>query len=204
MTFPKAGVLFYNQMVPVNRLLRIMISFPRLSVASACLLLLAALLVRADDDDAHTADALAVAKKWMGEIDAGNFEQSYTDGGSALHDKVKQDTWVKILKTERPILGDVVTRTETEHFYRPNGFEGADGEFFVVSYRTAFANKPNEVEHVVLRREDGRWRAVGYDFGPEEVVTDPDTGPTTTTTSTTNAPPTPTSGITIPATRPGH
>jgi hypothetical protein len=172
-------------------------------LAATAALLVPLLSVRADDDD-QSADALAVAKTWVAEIDAGQYDQSYLDGGSALHNKVTEDTWVRILKTERPLLGKVVSRTETEHFYRPNGFEGADGEFFVVSYQTAFESKPNEVEHVVLRREDGRWHGVGYDFGPGEVATDPDAGPTTTTTTETLAPPTPTNGITVPAKRPSH
>jgi hypothetical protein len=97
-----------------------------------------------------------------------------------------------------------VTRTRIDQSYRPNGFEGADGEFFLVSYRTEFTNKQDEIEHVVLRREGGRWRGVGYDFGPEQVETDPYEGPTTTTSTSTNTPPTPTNGITVPAKRPGN
>jgi hypothetical protein len=205
MTFPKAGVLFYNQIVPFTRSLSIMLSSTRFLIGGVGMLLMAALLVRADDeDDRHMGNALNVAKEWIAEIDAGEYDQSYADGGSALHEKVPQDTWVRILKTERPLLGNVVTRTETDHSYRPNGFEGTDGEFFVISYRTAFANKPDEVEHLVLKREGGRWRGVGYDFGPEEVTTDPDAGPTTTVTTSTNAPPVPSNGITVPVKRPGN
>jgi hypothetical protein len=175
-------------------------------VAIGAALLLAVLLpVRADDDDdAHTNQALAVAKDWVAEIDAGDYDKSYTEGGDALHQKVPQDTWSRILKTERPLLGSVVTRTRIDQSYRPNGFEGADGEFFLVSYRTEFTNKQDEIEHVVLRREGGHWRGVGYDFGPEQVETDPYEGPTTTSTTSTNTPPTPTNGITVPAKRPGN
>jgi hypothetical protein len=164
-------------------------------------LLIATLFARADDDQ-QAGDAVAAAKTWLAEIDAGNYDQSYTDGGSALHEKVPQDKWSKILKTERPMLGKVMTRTETARSYHPNGFEGTDGEFFVVSYHTAFASKPDEIEHVVLRREGGHWRGVGYDFGPGQVVNDPDAGPNTTTSNETLIPPTPTNGITVPVKRP--
>ena len=113
-----------------------MLHSPRF-LALGGLLLMAALFVRADDeDDGHMAQCAHGGAAWMAEIDAGEYDQSYNDGGSALHEKVPQDTWVRILKTERPMMGNVVTRTETEHSYRPNGFEGADGEFFVISYRT--------------------------------------------------------------------
>lgn len=176
---------------------------PRFLAVGAAVLLATMLSVRADDDGNAT-DALAVAKAWMAEIDAGQYDQSYLDGGFALHNKVPEDTWIHILKAERPLLGKVVSRTETDHFYRPNGFEGTDGEFFVISYQTSFETKPNEVEHVVLRREDGRWRGVGYDFGPAQVAVDPNAGPTTTTTTETLTPPTPTNGITVPARRPSQ
>jgi hypothetical protein len=153
-------------------------------------LLLASLQVRGDADD-QSAQAAAVAKSWVTEVDAGRYEQSYNEGSTALHAKVPVETWVKILKAERPSLGKVISREETSTSYKPAGFEGADGEFMVVSYRSSFENKPQELEYVVLRREDGRWRVTGYDFGPEEVINDPDAGPTTTTTSGTQTPPTP-------------
>jgi hypothetical protein len=156
------------------------------------------LAARADDDN-QFGDALSVARTWLGEIDAGNYDQSYTDGGSALHEKVPQDTWVKILKTERPTLGKVVSRQEISHTLRPNGLEGAEGTFLVVSYRTAFVTKPDELEYVVLKHEFGGWRCVGYDFGPEQVQNNPGEGPSTTATTETVAPPTPTNGIVVPA-----
>jgi hypothetical protein len=165
--------------------------FSSLTLARLAGLLCAATLPLLAQDDDRAAQAALVAKAWVAEIDAGNYEQSYDDAGSALHQKVPVDTWIKILKTERPTLGKVVAREETSTSYKPNGFEGIDGEFMVVSYRTAFENKPHELEYVVLRREGGKWRATGYDFGPEEVVNDPDAGPTTTTTTETQTPPTP-------------
>lgn len=200
MTFPKAGALFYNQMAVSRANPKIMSPSLRFLAAGAGALLITTLFVRADDE--QEANALAVAKTWIAEIDAGKYDQSYTDGGSALHDKVPQETWKRILKAERPPLGNVVSRTETEHIFHPNGFEGTDGEFFVVSYHTSFTAKPDEIEHVVLRREGGQWRGVGYDFGPGQVVTDPGNAPVTTVTTETNAPPTPTNGITVPAKRP--
>jgi hypothetical protein len=201
MTFPKAGALFYNQMVPFRRLSPIMTSSLRFIVIGIGALLIATSFARADDNQ-QAGDALAVAKAWLAQIDAGNYDQSYNDGGSALHEKVPEDKWTKILKTERPPLGKVKSRTEADHAYHPNGFEGVDGEFFVVSYHTAFETKPDEIEYVVLRREGGRWHGVGYDFGPGQVVNDPDAGPTTTTSTETIAPPTPASGTTVPVKRP--
>jgi hypothetical protein len=190
-------VVFYNQIVPF--LLRTMSSLLRSFAWITAVLLALPLAARADDD--YT-DAINIAHTWLGEIDAGNYDQSYTDGGSALHDKVPQTTWVRILKTERPLLGKVVNRQVISHEMHPDGLEGAPGTFLVLGYKTAFDTKPEELEYVVLKREFGGWRCVGYDFGPAQVQNNPDEGPTTTTTTEKLTPPVPTNGIVVPA-KPG-
>jgi hypothetical protein len=169
--------------------------------------ILAALLAlpvvaRADDDEAVTG-ALSLARSWLSEIDAGNYEQSYNEGGSALHEKVPQDSWVKILKTERPPLGKVARREEVSHVLHTDGLEGVNGTFLVVTYHTNFSSKPDEIEYVVMKHEFGGWRCVGYDFGPAnpQPPADGDNQPTTTTTDQTLAPPTPTNGMVVPAQR---
>ena len=156
---------------------------------------------RADDEAVN--NALATARDWLGEIDAGKYDQSYADAGSALHDKVPQETWVKILTTERPLLGKVVNRQEVSHVLHTDGLEGVSGTFLVVSYHTDFAAKPDEVEYVVVKHDFGGWRCVGYDFGPAHPAppTDSDNQPTTTTTDQTLVPPTPTNGMVVPAKR---
>ena len=159
-------------------------------------------IVRAVDDDA-VSKALSTARSWLSEIDSGKYEQSYADGGTALHDKVPKDNWVKILGTERPPLGRVVSREEVSHVVHDDGFEGVTGTFVVVSYHTDFAAKSNQVEYVVLRHEFGGWRCVGYDFGPASPTApgDSDSQPVTTTSDQTIAPPTPTNGTVVPAQR---
>jgi hypothetical protein len=153
------------------------------------------------DDASELAEAASAGRFWLDEIDSGRYEQSYNDAGPALHDKMPQDTWVKILKTERPPMGKVVNRQEITRSRHTDGIEGVQGDFVVIGYRTNFQNRSDELEYVVLKREFGGWRGVGYDFGPEQVEHDSDAGPVTTTESSTNAPPTPTNGIVVPAQR---
>jgi hypothetical protein len=172
----------------------------RLTLLLAASFLAVPAALRADEAEDLT-EAATVGQSWLSEIDAGRYEQSYNDGGPALHDKMTQDVWVKILNTERPPLGKVVSRQEITRVRHSDGLEGVAGDFVVIGYRTNFENRPDELEYVVLKREFGGWRAVGYDFGPEQVETDPDAGPTTTTETTTNTPPTPSNGIVVPAKR---
>jgi hypothetical protein len=194
--------VFYNQIGIFSMSMR-PISFLRLAALAGAAIFLAPVITHADDSDRFAA-ARPIAHAWLGDIDSGNYDQSYTEAGDALHQKVPQDHWVKILKTERPLLGRLVSRQEVTHSYRPDGLEGAEGEFIVLGYRSAFETKPSELEYVVLKHEFGGWRCVGYDFGPDPAAasgSDDGTAPTTTTTTETLTPPTPTNGITVPATR---
>ena len=189
--------MFYNQIVFL-----VPMRFPllRLFLLTVFVLCGGSALLRADDASVPD-DAVSVAREWLAEIDGGRYEQSYQEADQALHDKMPQETWVKILKAERPGMGSVISRQEISRARHADGLEGVGGDFVVVGYRTTFSARADEIEYVVVKHEFGGWHAVGYDFGPEQVSSDPDAGPTTVTESTTNAPPTPTNGITVPAKR---
>ena len=193
----KRAALFYNQIV--SFLCRCAPPFLRLFLLPAFVLCGSAAILRADDSVPD--DAVSVAREWLAEIDAGHYEQSYQEADQSLHDKMPQETWVKILRAERPGMGNVVSRQEISRTRHADGLEGVEGDFVVIGYRTTFSARPDELEYVVVKHEFGGWHGVGYDFGPEQVSSDPDAGPTTVTESTTNAPPTPTNGITVPAKR---
>ena len=138
-----------------------------------------------DPDDVTQASAAALA--WMAQIDAGQYDESYDAASHVMHDKVKQDRWDLILQVERTPKGKVVQRTETKRVYRPNGLEGTDGEFMVLTYATTFQNSPGQLEQVVLRREDGVWKGAGYILGPadaEASAEHPPDSDTTTSSST--------------------
>ena len=73
----------------------------------------------------------------------------------------------------------MVSRHQLSHVYKPDGFEGAEGEFLVITYDTAFQKLPTATELVVLRWEDGQWRGAGYNAGPKSTndALPPDTSP---------------------------
>ncbi len=129
-------------------------------------LLLAAATTAFASAEEHVDDGLTISKSWMTQIDHGDYDNSYAEASSAMHDKVQQDHWTLILKTMRGLWGPVVTRQQLSHVYKPNGFEGSEGEFLVITYDTAFKNLSAAKEVVVLRWEDGKWRAAGYNASP--------------------------------------
>jgi Protein of unknown function (DUF4019) len=140
---------------------------PALFVAGMLCLFLASMpkvLASAED---QIDNALVVSKTWMALIDAGQYDDSYAFGCGAMHDKVPQDQWTLLLKTLKTLYGPVVNRKPLSHIYKPNGYEGDEGEFMVITYDTSFQKLSSAMEVVVLKWEGGKWRGAGYNAGPK-------------------------------------
>ncbi len=122
--------------------------------------------------------ALAASKAWVTQIDAGQYDESYSFGCGAMHDKVPQDQWMKVLKALRTPWGRVVSRKPISHVYKPNGVPGLEGECMVITYDTSFQRLDPATEIVVLKWEDGKWRGAGYNAGPKPSPEDASAPPT--------------------------
>ena len=132
--------------------------------AMICLLVTAGTPARASGEQ-HVDDGLVASKNWVAQIDAGHYDDSYAAASGEMRDKVQQDRWALVLKSIREPWGAVVSRHQLSHVYKPNGFEGTEGEFLVITYDTSFQKLPEATELVVLRWEDGQWRGAGYNAG---------------------------------------
>jgi hypothetical protein len=130
-------------------------------IGIVCLLCAAMPKVFASAED-QADKALAASKMWMAQIDAGQYDESYAFGCDAMHDKVPQDRWGEVLKALRTPWGPVVSRQQVSHVYKPNGFEGAEGEYMLITYDTSFQKLSPATEVVVLKWEGGKWRGAGY------------------------------------------
>ncbi len=129
-------------------------------------------------------NALLVSKSWVAQIDAGNYDDSYAFGCGAMHDRVPQNRWDEVLKALREPCGPVVNRRQISHIYKPNGYEGASGEFLVITYDTQFKKMDAATEVVVLKWEDGKWRGAGYNMGPKPSAASAVEAPPNSTTET--------------------
>jgi len=138
-----------------------------------CFLVAAMPSARASGQD-QIDQGLAVSKAWIAQIDAAQYEESYNEGSQAMHDRVPEDNWVKVLKALRTLYGPVVSRAQVSHVYKGNGWEGAEGEFMIITYDTSFKSLPTATETIVLKWEDGKWRGAGYSAGPK---TSPNSAP---------------------------
>ena len=126
-----------------------------------CVLFVAMPKAHASSED-HLDSALVASTQWLAQIDAGQYDESYDAGSEAMHSKVQENTWSAVLKSLRAPWGAVVNRKQTSHIYKPNGYEGSEGEFMVITYDTSFKKLTPATEIVVLRWEDGKWRGAGY------------------------------------------
>ena len=133
----------------------------------ACSLLFVAIPKSSAATDDPISSARPAANAWLSLIDNGQYANSYIAAGDGLHQTVNQDKWTLVLKSMRPVWGELVSRTEDKHLYQPNGIQGLNGECMVISYNTSFKKLPQAMEMVILRFEDGKWRGVGYTAGPK-------------------------------------
>jgi hypothetical protein len=139
------------------------------TILLAALFLPAVRTAWADDDSAREPEIAAAARSWLAEIDAGKYEQSYDQGCTALHNKTSKVEWVTVLTAIRPeIFGKLLHRSESSFSYKPDGFEGMDGECAVLIYNASFSKIGDVMEVVVLKREDGQWRGAGYNAQPQQ------------------------------------
>ncbi len=120
----------------------------------------------------HIDVALASSKAWVEQIDAGKYEDTYNASSQAMQTRVPQDRWLVVLKALRTPWGPVVSRKELSHVYKPNGYEGDEGEFMVITYDTAFQKLSNATEVVVLKWENGKWLGAGYNAGATATADD--------------------------------
>jgi hypothetical protein len=113
----------------------------------------------------HVNDGIRVADAWLAQIDAAQYDLSYQQGAATLHQNVPEGKWILILKTVRPQYGPLISRKQVSHVYRPDGFQGFDGECIVLAYDSEFKRISPAAEIVIIKWEDGRWRPASYFLG---------------------------------------
>jgi hypothetical protein len=147
--------------------------FPKnLLLPVAALLLCASGMLRADPaDDSRAKEAVAAAQHWLTEIDANKVEESYGDGCAAFQNKVSKQQWITVMNALRPSIGNLTSRSEQSADYKPDGFEGLEGECVVIKYNSVFSVIGPALEVVVMKRENGQWRGAGYNVQPQTQAT---------------------------------
>jgi len=103
------------------------------------------------------------AKSWLALVDAGEYAKSWSAAAALFQKQVTSDRWVETVRGVRGDLGKVVSRKAVRADYSRTLPGAPDGEYVVQQYSSAFENKKEAMETVVLLKEkDGSWKAVGY------------------------------------------
>ena len=111
--------------------------------------------------DALTSD-VATANKWLEQLDAKSWNESWKGTGKLFQSNLMQEQWAKTAQAVRDPLGAVISR-HILGVTKTTTLPGApDGEYGVLTYSAAFTNKASAVETVVLAREGEQWKIVGY------------------------------------------
>jgi len=126
----------------------------------AMLCLAAGSALAAEGDEAA---AEAAAGKWLALGDAGKYAENWREASTFFRGAITEDAWTKALTGIRTPLGPNKSRARTS-VVQARQLPGApDGNYVVLTYDSAFAQKATAIETVTFMQEkDGSWRAAGY------------------------------------------
>jgi len=72
------------------------------------------------------------------------------------------ERWRDAVRTVRTPLGAMVQRSGIKTEFATKLKDQPDGEYVLITFRTAFEKKPVSRELVSVERVQGRWQVVGY------------------------------------------
>jgi hypothetical protein len=107
--------------------------------------------------------ATKVALAWTVLVDHGDYASSWEQSASYFKKNVKKEVWATQAKGVREPLGAVVTRV-FDAAGESKMLPGApDGRYFVLRFKTKFANKESAIETITTMAEkNGVFRVAGY------------------------------------------
>jgi hypothetical protein len=131
-----------------------------LLLALCALAIFAAIPVRAQD--ARSSEAQDAARAWLASVDKGDADAAYDAASDKFKQGLSKAQWVKALGDTRKSYGANTQRTivATQFHDRLRGV--GKGDFAMLQFRSAFANRDFAQELVTLENTPQGWRVVGY------------------------------------------
>jgi hypothetical protein len=100
---------------------------------------------------------------WLSLIDTGNYGQAWDSSSKLFQQTINKPQWQQLMDSSRKPLGSIRNRTVLDQRTASNPRGLPAGDYMVMFYNTAFANKPSAYELVTLMKEpDGKWRILTY------------------------------------------
>lgn len=116
----------------------------------------------AQDSDKEKA-AIGAAEAWLSLVDSGKYGQSWSEAAGFFKGAVTKAQWGQSVQSVRDPLGKLVSRKVKDTSFKTSLPGAPDGEYLVIQFESAFANKSSAVETVTpMLEKDGKWRVSGY------------------------------------------
>jgi Protein of unknown function (DUF4019) len=115
------------------------------------------------DEGAEKAAAQKATEAWLALVDSGKYAESWDQAAELFKKQVTKEQWAKAADAARSPLGRLDSRKLSSAEYSKTLPGAPDGEYVVIQFQSAFANKKSAVETLApMKDKDGRWRVSGY------------------------------------------
>ncbi len=112
--------------------------------------------------DEKQQQAEQAAELWLSQLDAGEYQATWENAASLFKGQITAAQWRQAASAARQPLGVLITRKLINGTYATSLPGAPDGEYVVLQFQTAFANKAQAIETVTPMLDRGEWRVSGY------------------------------------------
>ena len=128
------------------------------------LLLVCGLVAACSRKDIDTSDSpQSAAEAFLSLIDAGNYQESWTEASSWLRNYVDATEWAEYAGNMRQPLGVVSDRQFNTVEFHDSLEDMPDGSYALVFFDSVLADDRNASEMVgLMLDDDSSWRVIGY------------------------------------------
>ena len=103
-----------------------------------------------------------VARDWLALVDGQRWNDSWAASGAIAKAKVTAAQWAAALQPVRQPLGPVTSRVLLGEAKASNLQGAPAGEYDTLRFQTSFANMQGATETVIMVRQSGGWKVIGY------------------------------------------
>jgi hypothetical protein len=119
--------------------------------------------------DENLQAATTAAQQWLALVDSGHYGESWDQAASFFKEKVSKQDWLNAMNNGQAPLGKMQSRQFKSAQYETKLPKAPEGNYFVLQFRTKFANASDVVETVTpMLDKDGQWRVSGYYIKPAD------------------------------------
>lgn len=127
----------------------------------AAILLLVVGAATADEAERKQA-AEQEANAWLELVEQGRFGETWDQAAAFFREAISRDDWVAAMVQTREPLGAVSSRELISTTLATELPNVPTGEYVVLQFKTAFAERERAAEMITLKLDDGSWKVAGY------------------------------------------